>query len=142
MNWIDLFTGIDGRISRQPFWLALLALFAIDLAAHFAMGERLSAVVSLLIAYPEFAVFAKRGHDRNVPTWVAGLFMAGAVVLNVLVLLGLSGPMDRPTTLFYAVGLPVGILGLILLVDFGFRRGTAGANQYGPNPLQTSGRSK
>jgi uncharacterized membrane protein YhaH (DUF805 family) len=141
MNWADIFTSIDGRISRRPFWIALLVLSAIELSAHFTMGDRPSSVVSLLIAYPEFAVFAKRGHDRNVPTWVAGLFIAGAVVLNLLVLLDLAGPMEQPSTLFYVVGLPVGILGLILLADFGFRRGTAGANQYGPDPLQVSGPS-
>jgi uncharacterized membrane protein YhaH (DUF805 family) len=135
MNWIHLLTSIDGRISRKPFWIALLLLTIPELAAHVAFGERWSSIVSLLIAYPEFAVFAKRGHDRNVPTWVAGVFMTGAVVLNVLVLLDLVGPMTNPNTLFYVVGVPVGVMGLILLVDFGFRRGTVGANRYGPDPL-------
>jgi uncharacterized membrane protein YhaH (DUF805 family) len=135
MDWMHLLTSIEGRISRQPFWIGLLCLSVPELVAHVALGERWSSVVSLLIAYPEFAVFAKRGHDRNVPTWVAGVFIAGAVVLNLMTLLDLSGPMTNPTTLFYVVGIPVGIMGFILLVDFGFRRGTAGPNQYGPDPL-------
>ena len=136
MDWMHLFTSIEGRISRQPFWIALLCLSVPELVAHFTLGERWSSIVGLLIAYPEFAVFAKRGHDRNVPTWVAAVFIAGAVVLNLMTLLDLSGPMTNPTPLFYAVVVPVGIMGLILLVDFGFRRGTAGPNQYGPDPLQ------
>ena len=138
MNWIDLLTSIEGRISRQPFWIALLCLSVPELVAHFTLGERWSSIVSLLIAYPEFAVFAKRGHDRNVPTWVAGLFVAGACVLDVMTLLDLIGPMTNPTRLFYVVVVPVGIMGLILLVDFGFRRGTVGANRYGPDPLAGS----
>jgi uncharacterized membrane protein YhaH (DUF805 family) len=136
MDWMHLLTSIEGRISRRPFWIAVLCLSVPELVAHFALGERWSSIVSLLIAYPEFAVFAKRGHDRNVPAWVSGVFIAGAVILNLMTLLDLSGPMTNPTTLFYIVGIPVGILGLILLVDFGFRRGTAGPNRYGPDPLE------
>ena len=135
MNWTYLLTGIEGRISRQPFWIALLPLIGLEIAAHFAMGERWSSIVSLILAYPEFAVFAKRGHDRNVPTWVPGPFIAAGAVLNVLVLLDLVGPMDAPNTLFYVIGVPLGIMALILLVDFGFRRGTVGENRYGPDPL-------
>jgi uncharacterized membrane protein YhaH (DUF805 family) len=135
MNWMHLFASIEGRISRRPFWIALLCLSVPELLAPLALGERWSSIVGLLIAYPEFAVFAKRGHDRDVPAWVAGVFIAGAVVLNLMTLLDLSGPMTNPTTLFYVVGVPVGVMGLILLVDFGFRRGTAGPNRYGPDPL-------
>ena len=132
---MHLFTSIEGRISRQPFWIGLLPLIGLEIAAHFAMGERWSSIVSLILAYPEFAVFAKRGHDRNVPTWVPGPFIAAGAVLNVLVLLDLVGPMDAPNTLFYVIGVPLGIMALILLVDFGFRRGTVGENRYGPDPL-------
>ena len=142
MDWMHLFTSIEGRISRQPFWIALLCLSVPELVAHVALGERWSSIVSLLIAYPEFVVFAKRGHDRNVPTWVPGVFIAGAIVLNLMTLLDLSGPMTNPTTLFYIVGVPVGIMGLILLVDFGFRRGTAGPNRYGPDPLAIQQRAQ
>jgi uncharacterized membrane protein YhaH (DUF805 family) len=135
MNWVHLLTSLEGRISRKPFWIALLCLSVPELLAHVAMGERWSAIASLLMAYPEFAVFAKRGHDRNVPTWIPALLIAGAVALNLLVLLDLSGSLETPNTVFYAVAIPVGIVALILLIDFGFRRGTAGPNRYGPNPL-------
>lgn len=138
MNWTVLLTSIDGRIGRKPFWIALIALSAVELAAHVLMGERWSSIVGLLLAYPEFALFAKRGHDRNVPAWVPGLFIAGAVVLNLLVLAGLSGPMDKPTMPFLAVAIPVGVLALVLLVDFGFRRGTVGPNRYGPDSLEAT----
>jgi uncharacterized membrane protein YhaH (DUF805 family) len=135
MNWHHLLTSIEGRINRKPFWIALLCLSVPELVVHFAMGERWSSIVSLILAYPEFAVFAKRGHDRNVPTWVAGVFIAGGTVLNILVLLDLAGPMVNPNTLFYVIGVPLGIMALILLIDFGFRRGTVGPNRYGPDPL-------
>ena len=135
MNWTHILTSIDGRISRQPFWIAILILFGIEIAAHFAIGDRWSSAVSLILAYPEFAVIAKRGHDRNAPTWIAGIFIAGAVLLDVLALLGLIGTADKPSTLFFVIGVPLGIMAIILLVDFGFRRGTVGENRYGPDPL-------
>lgn len=135
MDWKYLFTSIDGRISRQPFWIAVLCLLVPELIAHFTIGDRWSSIVSLLLAYPSLAVLAKRGHDRNVPTWVPGVFIAGSVILDLLVLFDLIGPLTKPSTLFYVIGVPVGIMGLILLIDFGFRRGTVGENRYGPDPL-------
>ena len=138
MNWTFLLTSIEGRINRQPFWIALLCLLVPELIAHFTIGNRWSSIVSLILAYPSFAVLAKRGHDRNVPTWVPGLFMAGSIVFDLLVLLDLVGPTENPNTLTYVIGAPVGIMGLILLIDFGFRRGTVGPNHYGPDPLEAS----
>jgi uncharacterized membrane protein YhaH (DUF805 family) len=135
MNWTYLFTSIEGRIGRTPFWIGFLGLLAIEIAAHFALGDRWSAIVSLLVAYPAFAVFAKRGHDRNVPTWVAAVFIVGTVVIDVLVLFDLVGTAENPNTLFFVLGTPLFIMLLILVVDFGFRRGTVGENRYGPDPL-------
>ena len=135
MDWIYVLTSTEGRISRQPFWIALLLLFGLEVLVHFAAGERWSSILSLLLAYPEFAVIAKRGHDRNAPTWIAGVFIAGAVVFDLLTLLDMLGPSDNPNTLFYLIGVPFGIMALILLIDFGFRRGTVGSNRYGLDPL-------
>lgn len=136
MDWKYLLTSIDGRISRQPFWIAIIILIGMDIVAYYAIGERWSSIVSLLLAYPNFAVFAKRGHDRNAPTWVAGIWIAGVALFDVLNLLDILGPLDRPNTVFYVIGAPLGILALILLIDFGFRRGTVGPNRYGPDPLE------
>lgn len=135
MDWKYLLTSVDGRISRQPFWIALIILFGTEIIAEFAIGERWSSIVSLLLAYPEFAVIAKRGHDRNAPAWIAGIFIAGAILLDLLLLLDMLGPRDEPNTLFFVIGVPLGIMAIILLIDFGFRRGTVGANRYGPDPL-------
>jgi uncharacterized membrane protein YhaH (DUF805 family) len=135
MNWTYVLTSFEGRINRQPFWIALLCLLVPELIAHFTIGERWSSIVSLILAYPNFAVFAKRGHDRNVPTWVPGVLIVGSVVFDLLVLLDLVGPLAKPNTLFYVIGVPLGIMALILVIDFGFRRGTVGPNQYGPDPL-------
>jgi len=136
MDWKYLLTSIDGRISRQPFWIALIILIGIEVIAELTVSDRWSSIVSLVLAYPEFAVIAKRGHDRNAPTWIAGIFIAGGVLLDCLWLLDLLGSRDEPNMLFYVIGVPLVIIALILLVDFGFRRGTVGTNRYGPDPLE------
>jgi uncharacterized membrane protein YhaH (DUF805 family) len=56
MNWTYLLTEFDGRISRQPFWIALVSVVAAEIVVHMiAMrikGERLSAIVDLAFIYP------------------------------------------------------------------------------------------
>ena len=135
MNWAYVLTSIDGRISLQPFWIATSCLLVLEVTADFTISDRWSSIASLILTYPYFAVFAKRGHDRDAPTWIPGVGFAGSVVLDLLTLLGLTGSAENPSTLHYAVGIPVGLLILILFIDFGFRRGTVGPNCYGPDPL-------
>ena len=141
MDWVHLFTSFDGRISRQPFWIALAAFLVIDVASTLTIEQdRLSAVLDLVLTYPQFAVCAKRGHDRNTASWVVGLFFALGVVLDLMILGGWIAKtnLSNPTPLVYALLVPLGILGLALIVDLGFRRGTVGPNRYGPDPLDAS----
>lgn len=141
MDWRYLLNSFDGRIGRQPFWFAFGALLAAELAAHAAAyrieGDRLGAIVDLLFTYPEFAVTAKRGHDRDMPTWVVGLFFALSAVLDLITILGWSGTLDERSPLFYLIALPVAAFALVLLIDLGFRRGTHGPNRFGPDPLES-----
>jgi uncharacterized membrane protein YhaH (DUF805 family) len=141
MNWVHLFTSFEGRISRQPFWIAWAVLIAIEvviwLATRQINNDRVEAIIDLLILYPQFAVCAKRGHDRNTPTWVIGLFFGLMVILDVLLLGGwvTLAHVEQPGPLATAILIPVGIFALVLIIDLGFRRGTVGPNGYGPDPL-------
>jgi len=136
MNWAFLLTSIEGRISRQPFWIATLCLLVLELTADFTISDRWSSIASLILTYPYFAVFAKRGHDRGAPTWIPGVGFAGSVVLDLLTLLGLTGSAEKPSTLYYVVGIPASLMILVLLIDFGFRRGMVGPNRYGADPVE------
>lgn len=141
MDWVHLFTSFEGRISRQPFWIALAVFIAIDIAIMLTIeDDRWTAVLDLVLTYPQFAVCAKRGHDRNTPTWVVGLFFALAVALDLMILGGWIGKADlnNPTPLVYALLVPLGAFALVLIVDLGFRRGTVGPNRYGPDPLDAT----
>lgn len=142
MNWVQLFTSFEGRISRQWFWIGWAFLVAVDIALWIGTrsldDERISAVADLVLTYPQFAVSAKRGHDRNTPTWVIGVFFAASVVFDLLQLGGwvTAASLERQTPLMTAILIPIGIFALVLIIDLGFRRGTVGPNRYGPDPLE------
>jgi uncharacterized membrane protein YhaH (DUF805 family) len=139
MDWNYLYNSFDGRISRRTFWIAMAVLMVAEIVGHFGAeqieGDRLSAIVDLAFTYPEFAVAAKRAHDRNTPIWLLIIFFAAGAALDLLAVLELAGTDQEPSMLSMAVALPFTILGLALLVELGFRKGIAGANQYGPDPL-------
>jgi len=97
-------------------------------------GERLSAIVDLAFIYPEFALFTKRAHDRNMPTRLIGAFFAISAFIDFLVIVGLGGA-NKASTPMLVVMVPWTIFALALLVELGMRRGTSGPNRYGPDPL-------
>jgi uncharacterized membrane protein YhaH (DUF805 family) len=139
MDWAYLLNSFDGRIGRKAFWIAMAALTVAEIFGHILaeeiQGDRLSAIVDLAYTYPEFAVAVKRAHDRNMPLWLLIVFFVASAVLDLLTVLELTGTEDQPSLLTILIALPFTVLGVALLVELGFRRGTIGPNQYGPDPL-------
>ncbi len=138
MNWSYLLTDFDGRIGRQTFWLAFLPVLAAEVLAYSLAyqidGERLAAIAELAFTYPEFAIFAKRGHDRGIPTLLIGAFFALGVALDFLIVLGL-GAGEEGGAVLRVLTIPWLVFALALMVELGARRGVAGPNRYGPDPL-------
>jgi uncharacterized membrane protein YhaH (DUF805 family) len=139
MDWAYLLNSFDGRIGRQTFWIAFGVVMVAEIFGHFIaeqiQGDRLSAIVDLAFTYPEFAVAAKRGQDRNMPLWLIGAFFAAGVLLDLLTVVGLAGTDDEPSLISLVIAVPFTLFGLALLVELGFRKGTTGPNRYGPDPL-------
>jgi uncharacterized membrane protein YhaH (DUF805 family) len=139
MDWAYLLNGFHGRISRQTFWMAMGAVFIVNilawLVAEQIQGDRLGAIVDLAFTYPEFAIAVKRAHDRNLPVWLIVAFFAANAALDLLDVLGWSGGADNVSMLALVIGVPFLVFLLALLIELGFRRGTIGPNQYGPDPL-------
>jgi uncharacterized membrane protein YhaH (DUF805 family) len=151
MDWQSLLFSFRGRINRAKYWLAVLAFVVAGLVLGligWVMGngvafQLLSFVVNLAIFIASIAVAIKRLHDRDRSAWWLLLFYAGP---GVFILIG--------GFLFWAAADTVGmsaewsylelrlcILGGFALVVWGFveigcRRGTAGYNRFGPDPLK------
>ena len=139
MDWVYLLNSFEGRIGRRTFWIAMGVVAVAEIAAHLVadqfQGDRLSAIVDLAFTYPEFAVAVKRGHDRNLPVWLLATFFAAGALLDLLTVLGWAGTEEAPSAPALAIAVPFTVVGLALLVELGFRRGTVGPNQHGPDPL-------
>jgi uncharacterized membrane protein YhaH (DUF805 family) len=139
MDWLYLVNSFEGRISRKTFWIAMIVVSIAEIFGHiFAeaiQGDRLSAIVDLAFTYPEFAIALKRAHDRNMSLWLLIAFFGAGAVLDLLTVLELTGSEEEPSAMSLAIALPFTVLGLALLIELGFRRGTPGPNQYGPDPL-------
>jgi uncharacterized membrane protein YhaH (DUF805 family) len=69
------------------------------------------------------------------PIWLLAIFFGASALLDLLAVLELTGTDDEPSMLSLLIALPFTVLGLALLVELGFRKGMAGPNQYGPDPL-------
>ena len=139
MDWAYLLNNFNGRIGRKSFWIAMAALTVAEIFGHILaeeiQGDRLSAIVDLAYTYPEFAVAVKRAHDRNMSLWLLIAFFGAGALLDLLTVLELTGTDDQPSILSLLIALPFTVLGLALLFELGFRKGTPGPNQYGPDPL-------
>jgi len=80
-------------------------------------------------------IAAKRAHDRDLPIWILIIFFGGGALLDLLTVLELTGSDDQPSVLSLVIAVPFTVLLVALLIELGFRRGTIGPNQYGPDPV-------
>ncbi|HEX4408237.1 MAG TPA: DUF805 domain-containing protein [Xanthobacteraceae bacterium] len=139
MDWAYLLNSFEGRIGRQTFWIAMIAISVAEVFGHLIgetiQGDRLSAIIDLAFTYPEFAIALKRAHDRNFPLWLLIVFFSAGAVLDLLTVLEMTGTEEEPSVISLAIALPFTVLGLALMIELGFRRGIPGPNQYGPDPL-------
>ena len=139
MDWAYLLNSFEGRISRKTFWIGMAGLVSAEILGHLVaqtlQGDRLSAIVDLAFTYPEFAIATKRAHDRDLPIWILIVFFGGGAMLDLLTVLQLTGSDDQPSALSLMIAVPFTVLLVALLIELGFRRGTIGPNQYGPDPV-------
>jgi uncharacterized membrane protein YhaH (DUF805 family) len=146
MDLANLYTTFDGRISRQPFWIGMIALtvvmivllYIVSFAGAGFVARLIVFIIQLAFLYPSAAVMVKRLHDRDKPGWYAAILLGLSILNGLTNLFGLTGnPLD-PNALDFILGLAVLVVAIWFLIELGFLRGTAGPNQYGPDPLAGS----
>ena len=144
MDRLQRVFSLSGRVSRLGFWrfqvrqaLALAAAWCLTIFATM-LGGRLGLLPSLLLPAIWVAgamVCARRLHDRGRSAWWAIAFLAGPYLLLAVANLMLQGNRDRVTALA-TLPLSLGAVALAVWgwIEIGFRRGTRGANTFGPEP--------
>ncbi len=132
MDWKYLLTSFSGRISRQPFWLSILAMVVLQWVLMLVLGMILGTsmmggidpnmppdeaaalamksmtpiiIISLLFLYPALAIYTKRWHDRDKSGW-----------WSLILFLPIIGA-------------------LWFLIECGFLRGSDGPNRFGDDPF-------
>jgi uncharacterized membrane protein YhaH (DUF805 family) len=106
MDIVQMYFSFRGRISRKPYWIAILPLI-IGYAVADVMTESadesiegLGYLAMIILLWPSLAVQTKRWHDRDKSGW-----------WNLIGAVPIIGP-------FWA------------FIELGFLRGTSGANRY------------
>lgn len=153
MTWKSIFFDFDGRISRQQWWLAMIAVMLVSIALSFLAnpmswfsasqaqrGPNLAeTLLSLALLIPETAITVKRFNDRDWPQWLPYAYAIAYLAFILLDHHGLLLAGDKPTTFEFAFLGGFAAIVVIIIIDNGLLRGTVGPNRYGPDPLSGNG---
>jgi uncharacterized membrane protein YhaH (DUF805 family) len=162
MSWTQFLFGFKGRIQRMYWWITSLVVLvvsgmlsqslefwaqemgsgAIDTgtgdfepSGSFAIGMGLIAIFNMWI---NFAVGAKRLHDRNRSGWWLLWPTLAMILAIILLVIGLAEPEAERAKWFVfagAAGVVAIALGIWLFIELGFLKGTHGPNRFGPDHL-------
>lgn len=138
MDWKHLLFSFEGRVNRAKYWLVALVTIGLSIAIAFLLiavalnsiaGFSVLALLILIPTYVGVVVGVKRLHDRNKSGWWLLLYYLVPGILT-----GIAGDSYEGTNL--ALNVVGHAISLWALIDLGFLRGTAGPNDYGPDPLE------
>jgi uncharacterized membrane protein YhaH (DUF805 family) len=150
MDWWAFFFSFRGRINRAKYWLALLIFTIVGVVQSLiglAFGNAVilhmfNFLIDLAVLVASIAVAIKRLHDRDRSAWWLLPFYLGPFALagvgGAIMWAGASSVgLTEDWSLFPRLCLLGGPALLVWgLVEIGFRRGTAGYNRFGPDPLR------
>ncbi len=158
-NLIGNFTGMDGRIGRQAWWIGVVVIIVVGIVLNFILGAVMGGgmpsleqlmnpavmmafaqkqawiglILGLITAYPYIALSVKRRHDRG----NNGYDAIGLIVFSLLFSLAQAlGLVSATNTIGMVISVIFLIYAIYMLVQLGFLKGTVGPNSYGPDPLQ------
>jgi uncharacterized membrane protein YhaH (DUF805 family) len=135
-----LYGALDGRINRAKWWAGSLLLLVpwvlIEaIFGSFTLGSILVVLATLAVAYPAYALCAKRFQDRNKPG-ITALYGLGPLIFAMLLQsLGLTGTSTDLNAVGWICALIIWGVGLWFLIDLGLLKGTPGSNPFGGDPL-------
>jgi uncharacterized membrane protein YhaH (DUF805 family) len=145
MDFSNLFLSTQGRIDRRDFWIGYIILAVANLvvalitAGLFGRMTFMTRLIYFLyiavMAYPAYAVTAKRFHDRGKNGAFGAILVGLSIVSSLLTLSGLSGDPDAPNALDIIIGIATLAIIIWYLIELGILRGTVGDNRYGPDPV-------
>jgi uncharacterized membrane protein YhaH (DUF805 family) len=145
MDFSYLYLSTEGRIGRKMWWIGHIILGVIGIIVTFSVAglfghmsfvtRFFNLIYVLVVAYPAYAVSAKRFQDRN-KSGALGAILIGISALSALLnLFGLGTDPVHPGAVSIILGIAMMIVAIWYLIELGILRGTVGDNQYGPDPV-------
>ena len=147
MDFGYILTSTEGRIPRSQWWagVAILLVISIILGVLVSfifggpftlVGGIATLILQLILAYPYYAVSAKRFQDRDKPGTLALILIAIGILQTILTLIGVMGNPLSQNALDWIFSIVLLIVAIWFLVELGILKGTSGPNTYGPDPTE------
>lgn len=146
-DWQKLLFSFEGRTRRSHFWIGWLICLGAGVVAGWI--PLIGFLISIALIWPNLAITVKRLHDLGMSGWVAAVPFVANIVGFVMIIVSVGASVfmnaaaienEDPAAILALIGPAIGILGLLLLVNFGFLLwvglvdGKPGSNKYGSNP--------
>ena len=146
-DWQKLLFSFEGRTRRSHFWIGWLICLGAGVVAGWI--PLIGFFISIALIWPNLAITVKRLHDLGMSGWVAAVPFVANIVGFVMIFVSVGASVfmnatalenEDPAAILALIGPAIGILGLLLLVNFGFLLwvglvdGKPGSNKYGSNP--------
>lgn len=154
MDWKNLFFSFEGRIGRQAFWIAWLALLGVNVVLGWI--PLIGWLLGLVSIYCSICIYATRLHDMGHTAWLQLIPFLVWIVAGVAMVMGAGGSAivaaladgrDSAVAAAALGGLGIGLLAITVacLVQLGFllwiglTPGQPGPNRFGPPPPRELG---
>jgi uncharacterized membrane protein YhaH (DUF805 family) len=145
LDFNRLYLSTEGRIGRAEFWIGLLLLAVVVIVVTLIImglfgalsltSHLLVFIFELAIAYPCYALFAKRFQDRGRPGTYAAIPIGIFLLIALFTLLGLTGTETAPNAFGMVLGFVDLVVAIWILIDLGIMPGTPGPNEFGSAPV-------
>ena len=128
MPWTQFLFSFKGRVTRRDYWLRFwLPLVLVWLIAMAVLPTE------ALVKFVPLEVAQGRPYEPLMPSF----FVLVAVTIFLTIAVSVKRCHDRNRSGWFLLVYLVPVIGqLWVWVELGFLRGTAGANRFGPDPLQ------
>lgn len=150
MSLHDLLFNSAGRIPRHVWWLASLALIAVEFTVTVAMqpdywsmseGKLVPpnlpvTLFSLAMLIPNYIITVKRLNDRERPAWIAGLVVVILAAISIGDYFQID-QLDAADAIRFAELAALLAMLVVIVYECGLWRGTKGPNRHGPDPLDS-----
>jgi uncharacterized membrane protein YhaH (DUF805 family) len=145
-NVTEHYYDMNGRVSREEFWVFILASFVaglgVSLVANILHLYLLSSLYGLAMLLPTAGLAARRLQDTGKPgstVWIA--VIPGAIMVVIGLLFAIFGWVGAVGFLvfFFTIGWIINLVALIAVIYVAYlcaQPGVTGSNQYGPEPTK------